>query len=627
MTENTTYYVRAYATNSYGTSYGEEFQFITDSKNVSVTLIKPREGDIVWGTVTIKAVARATKAVGYSHSRGPKIVKVAFYIDDTKIAEDLKTPYKTNWDTTSYPDGSYTVKAVAYNTNNESSQDSVIVTVNNSSPPAPTITTNRDRLFFRAVPFGKKDFLFTRPQLLLIKNSGSYKVKWTISTDTGWLSTSPRWGKGSHVVIVFANPNGKDAGTYSASLNIIDRDTSNVLVTVAVQMTVYESNASQPPFGAMNVPMDGVLVNNNVPITGWALDDIEVTGVKIYRAPVANEGSSHIYIGEATLLEGARPDMEVTHPDFPLNYQAGWGYLLNTNSLPKQGNGTFILYAEATDKEGNTVTLGSKTITIDNANGVKPFGAIDTLTVEETAEGSNVVSFGWALTPQPNTIPIDGSTITVWVDGLPVGNPVYNQYRKDIAASFPGYNNRDGAGGYFSLDTSSLTYGVHTMAWLVEDNAGNSDPISYQYFPIENIETPVMTDSTGMTFTSLEQLENIETLHMEPVFFKKGYSPTGETGVLFLNEKGIGTVTINELEPIELELGENIAAATGYLVTGNRLRDLPIGSTLDPKSGRFSWLPGPGYFGKYLLVFVLEDTDGLYTWTRVQVTIEPKFKK
>ncbi|MCP4713451.1 MAG: hypothetical protein GY869_32885 [Planctomycetes bacterium] len=84
---------------------------------------------------------------------------------------------------------------------------------------------------------------------------------------------------------------------------------------------------------------------------------------------------------------------------------------------------------------------------------------------------------------------------------------------------------------------------------------------------------------------------------------------------------------INELEPVELEFGENITAASGYLAIGNRLTDLPTGSTLDHKSGMFSWLPGPGYFGKYLMVFVLKDTDGLITRTLVQVTVEPKFKK
>jgi hypothetical protein len=130
-----------------------------------------------------------------------------------------------------------------------------------------------------------------------------------------------------------------------------------------------------------------------------------------------------------------------------------------------------------------------------------------------------------------------------------------------------------------------------------------------------------------MTANSLEDLEHIEPRQMEPTFIKKGYRPDGQAEVLFPDEQGMGRVTLKELEPVELELADNAAAAWGYLVTGGRLKDLPAGSTLDHKSARFSWLPGPGHFGKYLMVFVIKDTDGRYTRTLLQVTIEPKFNK
>ncbi|HNX98408.1 MAG TPA: hypothetical protein PKK12_12075, partial [Candidatus Aminicenantes bacterium] len=59
--------------------------------------------------------------------------------------------------------------------------------------------------------------------------------------------------------------------------------------------------------------------------------------------------------------------------------------------------------------------------------------------------GSTYTNFGWTLTPQPASISTDGSTIWVWVDGSPLGHPVYNLYRSDIATLFPGYANSDGA--------------------------------------------------------------------------------------------------------------------------------------------------------------------------------------
>ena len=94
--------------------------------------------------------------------------------------------------------------------------------------------------------------------------------------------------------------------------------------------------------------------------------------------------------------------------------------------------------------------------------------------------------FGWALTPQPALIPLDGSTIQVYVDGVPVGSPVYNQYREDIANLFPGYANSGGAVGSFVLDTTSLANGIHTLAWSVTDSLGRTDGIGSRFFWVSN---------------------------------------------------------------------------------------------------------------------------------------------
>jgi hypothetical protein len=72
------------------------------------------------------------------------------------------------------------------------------------------------------------------------------------------------------------------------------------------------------------------------------------------------------------------------------------------------------------------------------------------------------------------------------VDNKFVGRPVYNNYRADIAALFPGYANSNGAVGYFYLDTTVYENGVHTIHWIVTDNAGNSDGVGSRYFIIQN---------------------------------------------------------------------------------------------------------------------------------------------
>ena len=243
------------------------------------------------------------------------------------------------------------------------------------------------------------------------------------------------------------------------------------------------------PFGSFDTPADGAGgVTGAIPVTGWALDDIGVTRVEIYRDPLAGEGTSpngKVYLGDAVFIPGARGDIEGAYANFPQANRAGWGLQLLTNFLPGSGNGSFTLHAYAYDAEARATLLGSRRITCSNASATIPFGTIDTPGQGQTVSGT-VVNFGWALTPPPASIPSDGSTIWVFVDGAPVGHPVYNQYRSDIATLFPGYANSGGAVGYYMLATSGLANGLHTIAWSVTDSQGRAAGIGSRYFWVQN---------------------------------------------------------------------------------------------------------------------------------------------
>jgi hypothetical protein len=139
-----------------------------------------------------------------------------------------------------------------------------------------------------------------------------------------------------------------------------------------------------------------------------------------------------------------------------------------------------------TSYAGQVTDIGTTTITVNNVASKLPFGTIDTPIDGATVSGT-IVNFGWALTPEPNMIPIDGSTIRVFIDNLPVGNPVYNNYRADIATLFPDYANSDGAIGYYYLNTTTLTNGLHTISWVVRDNAGNAQGIGSRFFNVLNV--------------------------------------------------------------------------------------------------------------------------------------------
>jgi len=57
------------------------------------------------------------------------------------------------------------------------------------------------------------------------------------------------------------------------------------------------------------------------------------------------------------------------------------------------------------------------------------------------------------------------------IDGMPVGQPTYNQFRSDGANLFPGYANSGSAVGFFYINTTTLTNGS-TISWNVFDNLG-----------------------------------------------------------------------------------------------------------------------------------------------------------
>jgi hypothetical protein len=479
--------------------------------------------------------------------------------------------------------------------------------------------------------FGSTDSQTTSSQEILLSNSGGGTLNWTATPNQTWLQVSPTSGTGDGVITVSVDASGLIAGNHQGTIRFEDPNASNSPQVINVNLFVYSIGSSNVPFGEFSTPFSGSTVNSSIPVTGWVLDDIGVDSVKIYR----QNGSALIYIGDALFVEGARPDVEQLYPNHPMNYKAGWGYMMLTNFLPNEGNGTFTIHAIAADKEGHQATLGTKTIICDNAHAVKPFGAIDTPIQGGTASGSNYRNQGWVLTPLPNAIPTDGSTINVYINGVYLGHPTYNIYRSDIASLFPGYANSSGALAYFDFDTTTYSNGVHTIYWTASDNAGNTDGIGSRYFTIQNSYSA----GRAAEFNIQRSTFNVKPLripvsHSQPVFLKKGYHPHTKPVVeVYPNDKGIITIEIRELERIEVRLFPVGTAGlapllfcTGYQLVGSQLRPLPIGTTLDRERGIFYWQPGPGFIGEYQLVFLENRKNREMRKKNIIIKIVPKFE-
>jgi hypothetical protein len=256
---------------------------------------------------------------------------------------------------------------------------------------------------------------------------------------------------------------------------------------------------------------------------------------------------------------------------------------------------------------------------------VKPFGAIDTPTQGGTASGSSFRNQGWVLTPQPNAIPIDGSTIEVYIDGIMLGNPIYNLYRSDVATLFPGYANSNGSLAYFDFDTTTYTNGVHTIMWIATDDGGNADGIGSRYFSIQNAGAKVQQSLlTGRGSLEYNDLSRIPVDDSSPVEVIKGFHRDVEPFESYPDANGMIRIEIKELERVEVRFGYGKQISGGMKV-GYQLRPFPPGSTIDSDRGIFCWQPGPGYVGKYWFVFVEEDRYGDKAAKNITFNIISKF--
>jgi hypothetical protein len=497
----------------------------------------------------------------------------------------------------------------------------------------------------------------TPAQTVTLFQNGPGAVTWTAAADQPWIVVSPASGAGAGTITISANNTGAlpASGLLTGTVTITTTGGANSpSATVNLTSLLVQST---PAAGLIDTPAEGQgNVTGSIAVTGWGIDDIGVSAVRLCRLASSGEapgadarcgGQPQIYIGDAVLVSGARPDVAAANPLKPLNERAGWGYLLLTNFLPNGGNGTYTLAVHAEDYDGHTAPLGTRTITLTNATATAPLGAIDTPSQGGTVSGSAYVNFGWALTPQPKMIPIDGSTIQPFIDSLPVGGVTYNLPRADIQSLFPGFANTDGAVAYSVIDTTLLSNGVHTISWVVTDNEGAAAGIGSRYFTVANsgsssgltMAAPVapasgaadagwsaMTrprrfaamaaaEQTSLPAPAVQALPAIVSsrrrlagLELRPgdIDVTFGFGATATATRVKADGSGVHHVTLAHLGRVvlDLEVEKEGARYEGFEIQGDHLTALPLGSHFDAASGRFTWMPGLGFGGTRRLAFV-----------------------
>ncbi len=523
----------------------------------------------------------------------------------------------------------YRVRAFNYNGVAGEYSDEVMLLP--SANPA-VLSVSKTQLLFGA----EKGGAVTSSEKVIVRNTGSVSstLNWSAAPGAGWIKVYPSSYTGDGYLTIWVSASGLSAGTYNGQVVVSDPNAFGSPKIVNVEFNVHSAANDEEPFGKFQTPVDSTLVSGQVAVTGWVLDDVEVTRVQIKRSSHAEDPPAVIgvdglvFIGDGVFVKGARPDVEAAFPSYPKNDQAGWGYMMLTNKLPNSGNGPFTLHAFAYDGSGHKIELGQKVMICDNANRVKPFGTLDKPSQGGVISGTAFMNWGWALAPQPKFIPEDGSTILVWIDGLPVGHPDYGHYRSDIATKFPGYQNSNSAVGFFEIDTTAYANGVHTISWSVKDNQGASDGVGGRKFEIQNM---------GGAVTALEHLRYLEdtsgSLRIEVSGWERGYQIKQERQeiqerqrnqeIQEKQEKQENQIELEEVERVEIHF--KVEGGSSLIGWGrDETRPLPEGSFLDKENSIFFWQPPPGFLGPYELNFAVTDGLSRSTPVKVVVNIVPK---
>jgi hypothetical protein len=488
----------------------------------------------------------------------------------------------------------------------------------------PSMTLDRSSLYFGAETTGTLFLRQTSTQTVRLTQSGAGVVTWIATSNVPWMTVSPSSGTGSATLNLNAQfVNGlPGAGSITGAVSIAFTGAGVPAGPLTVGLNLYAPNSPAAPIGAVDTPTDGLAgVTGSIAVTGWAVDDIEVTAVRIVRDPIAGEGSGLIHIGNAVFVDGSRTDIAGIFTTTPRRTRGGWGYLMLTNFLPALGNGTFRIHAYADDSEGHATLLGSRTITCTNSTAIAPFGAIDTPDQGATIGGAAYANFGWVLSRGPARAHPANGTVTVLVDGVAAGSPGGWVSRSDLSALFPAaaYPGVTNALGVATLDTTSLSNGLHTLAWVVTDSAGQSAGVGSRYFTVQNASGPIDAGAIAASELALAPQDRSD------IAARRGYDLSAPFRRVSAST-GRATIHGEEMDRFEVALGA-IADGTsidGYLRTADGLAALPAGSHLDAATGVFTWQPGVGFLRDYDLVFVRRRGATLISRQDLHIVINPK---
>lgn len=515
------------------------------------------------------------------------------------------------WNTTGLPAGEvYVYVEHTDGTNTNGAYGMWPIKIDHNPPSSVRLVPNRTNLNFgvRQRPNQTFPLVGTSPQTVRVSVAGG-SACWTVdnslpATYTVTLAGGATQVCGNGSFTVALNPENPFnvagiGGANFAIREVTPGATNNSPQYVASLHQILPSTSA--PSGVVDTPAQGALVSGSIAVTGWAIDDIDIASVGIFRDGIGAEPPL-VFIGNAVRVDDARTDVEAVNQTTPFNYRAGWGYLLLTNFLPAGGTGSYTLRVIATDVEGNQTVLGTPLIVGVNSTAQEPFGAIDSpLQGETITVPAPYNNFGWVLSRgnvKASPFYGTGASVVVVIDGVAVGSPGGWTAREDLTTLFPQdqYSGISRALGVYTFDPTTLANGVHTIAWGVTADNLQSAGIGSRYFTIAT--------GSSLTLGSATSGRDAGRLDSGPDLGRRA------SAVGTIAASGPQTVVATELSRVVVDpFRGGKGQYDAYLVAHGTLRPLPIGASFDDTRGILYWQPGVGYTGAYDFVVVRDGRE------------------
>jgi thermitase len=377
------------------------------STNVSptVTIISPAPGSVISNSVTINVGAADTLA----------ITSIACALNGVIVATNTTVPAAFSWNTTNYPNGVYTLQAIAYDTAGNAGTSAVVsVTVQNSAPDttAPTVS-------ILAPANGGTVAGQIAVKATAGDNIGVVKTEWCLNSV--WMSSSS-----------------------SASPTFPWNTTNYANGSYTLQAKAYDAAGNVGTSGSINVSVLNIAPDTTAPMV-----------------QILSPGDGSTLSGLNTINVSASDDVGVAKVEWYVD-----GTLSGASASPtpafswdttQTANGTHVLLAKAYDAAGNVGTSSAVSVTVQNAV-TPPAPPAVSITAPSTSS---------TITQKSTKVYVSASdSAGITKTDLLVDGKLYTSLTMTPPAA--DWN------PVFTWNTSKLSRGSHTLQSVAHDASGNT---------------------------------------------------------------------------------------------------------------------------------------------------------